>query len=150
MHLKISSGKWRPFCLGLNVLISKRKRDPIQFLSAAFHGWYWKSYCLVISTIFTIRGYIIWEIKCGIFTMMVPLLYNHIFSYMRVWFHDEVNVCKHWKCNLYLEKYVCNVILSNPNWTIFLSYLFPQEAIQRKFPIIKAASSLMWFQCTLS
>ena len=21
MHLKVSSGKWRPFCLGLNVLI---------------------------------------------------------------------------------------------------------------------------------
>ena len=23
MHLKVSSGKWRPFCLGLNVLINK-------------------------------------------------------------------------------------------------------------------------------
>ena len=24
MHLKMSSGKWRPFCLGLNVLIGSR------------------------------------------------------------------------------------------------------------------------------
>ena len=27
MHLKISSGKWRPFCLGLNVLRSNIRKD---------------------------------------------------------------------------------------------------------------------------
>ena len=28
MHLKMSSGKWQPFCLGLNVLIHASKRSP--------------------------------------------------------------------------------------------------------------------------
>ena len=32
MHFKLSSGKWRPFCLGLNVL-SKKRRAP-----TAWHG----------------------------------------------------------------------------------------------------------------
>ena len=27
MHLKISSAKWRPFCLGLNVLSTRRACD---------------------------------------------------------------------------------------------------------------------------
>ena len=34
MHLKISSGKWRPFCLGLNVLII----DLIHILHNSFDG----------------------------------------------------------------------------------------------------------------
>ena len=153
MHLKISSGKWRPFCFGLNVLISKRKRDPIPFLTMAFHGWYWKAYCLVICTILTIRGYIIWEIESGILVIMtVPLLYELYFltyaclisqrSHIHI---NPENVKK-----ISLGKYVCYVILRNFNWKLLLPCLFPQEAIQRKLHIIKAASSLMWFQCTLS
>ena len=29
MHLKMSSGKWRPFCLGLNVLMTLRHYDAV-------------------------------------------------------------------------------------------------------------------------
>ena len=41
MHLKVSSGKWRPSCLGLNVLIIRcaTKCHTVAFLGAYWHSW---------------------------------------------------------------------------------------------------------------
>ena len=38
MHLKISAAKWRPFCLGLNVLISNNSSD-IYFIHSYISCW---------------------------------------------------------------------------------------------------------------
>ena len=38
MHLKMSSGKWWPFCLGLNVLMTWRHKEP-----GNGYSWYWPS-----------------------------------------------------------------------------------------------------------
>ena len=40
MHLKMSSGKWRPFCLGLNVLTHWPLGDVAKFLETQLHEWY--------------------------------------------------------------------------------------------------------------
>ena len=39
MHLKMSSGKWRPFCLGLNVLTVPHLHGPWSHASDRWHTW---------------------------------------------------------------------------------------------------------------
>ena len=36
MHLKMSSGKWRPFCLGLNVLMNKSSENAMVSATKSF------------------------------------------------------------------------------------------------------------------
>ena len=46
MHLKVSSAKWRPFCLGLNVLITKAYYN--HTYSGNIHAIYANVWCMLI------------------------------------------------------------------------------------------------------
>ena len=41
MHLKMSPGIWRPFCLGLNVLSHRPPGDVTEILKAKISGLFW-------------------------------------------------------------------------------------------------------------
>ena len=53
MHLKMSSAKWRPFCLGLNVLNHASKRVPASPASSASHGTNYRSLSFMMKRIWT-------------------------------------------------------------------------------------------------
>ena len=78
MRLKVSSAKWRPFCLGLNVLISlleqiTRLQNTIFFLPfASSESWNWAQ--ALVSTVPVARNGF-WQ--CSTLSMSVTLLYSY-------------------------------------------------------------------------
>ena len=77
MHLKMSSAKWRPFCLGLNVLISVNKRGPCpQYLN----------YVLILYTHTIICGAergLWWRL------LLIALLLQFVGFWNRMYFHER-------------------------------------------------------------
>ena len=89
MHLKISSGKWRPCCLGLNVL--KIVMLPCQEADVFRNGnlWcvktYWKSYDKI---------HVVGGIRCdtGKVTLLMCLIHLSFFLYRWVWAYLSQNI----------------------------------------------------------
>ena len=89
MHLKVSSGKWRPSCLGLNVLIKCCSED------VNTHHYLWSLMCTVLCYTGRVHAklhiYLIISATCfiHIYSHAVPFHYTWNVHRNELWNHDK-------------------------------------------------------------